>query len=263
MGNDFEQIDKKDTELQGHKDIELLGHKNIELLRFYIGKDISKIDKKIQDGESSLLGYFIASLVDILIVLLFDQGMDEFLKTLTDKTLWIVLSKIACVFILLGLFLLVLWLVKWVCNLINIRSTTSGKKAYKVKYEQQIKIDNFDNIACDGLLICQHYIQRYRQTDDDEGYVKQFYLFEIIHHLEKARVIFTEIYKNRNLYIAAKENAYNPELISTYRINNFIIFAKQILSFLMQEIPEDSGNEDLDRDMKNLKGKIQKWELFE
>lgn len=262
MGNDFEPIDKNDTELPGHKDIELLGHKNIELLRFYIGKDISKIDKKIQDSESSLLGYFIASLVDILIVLLFDQGMEEFLETLTDKTLWIVLAKIACVFVLLVLFFLVLCVVKWVCNRINIKSTTSGKKAYKVKYEQQIKIDNFDNIACDGLLICQHYIQRYRQTDDGEGYVKQFYLFEIIHHLEKARVIFTEIYTNRNLYIAAKDNDFNPELISTYRINNFIIFAKQILGFLTQEIPVDSGNEDLNRDMKNLKSKIQKWELL-
>ena len=242
------------------KDFEQIGHKNIELLCFYLGKDISKIDKKIQDGESNLLGYFIASLVDILIVLFFDQGLQELLTSKIDSDLLIVGIKILCIVGLLFVFLLVVWAVKFIRNFINIRRTISGKKAYKVKDEQQSKIDDFDNIACDGLLICQNYIQRYGEADQD--YVKEFYLYEIIHHLDKARIIFMEIYRDKILYIATQENDYNTELIDTYRVNNFITFAKAILVFLNEKIPEKPDNEDLKRDMDNLREKIGKWELL-
>lgn len=102
------------------KDFEQIGHKNIELLRFYLGKDISKIDKKIQDGESNLLGYFIASLVDILIVLFFDQGLQELLTSKIDSDLLIVGIKILCIVGLLFVFLLVVWAVKFIRNFINI-----------------------------------------------------------------------------------------------------------------------------------------------
>ena len=59
------------------KDFEQNGHKNLELLRFYVSKDISRIEKKIQKNESDLLGYFVGSLVDLFIVVLFDQGIDS------------------------------------------------------------------------------------------------------------------------------------------------------------------------------------------
>lgn len=242
------------------KDFEQIGHKNIELLRFYLGKDINKIDKKIQDGDSHLLGCFVASLVDILIVLFFDQGLQEFLKSKIECDLLIVGIKLFCIIVLLLIFLLVVRAVKFIQNFISTRKTISGKKAYKVKDEQQSKIDDFDNIACDGLLICQNYINRYREADQD--YVKEFYLYEIIHHLDKSRIIFMEIYRDKILYVATQDNNYNSELIDTYRVNNFIIFAKEILKFLNEKIPENPDNEDLKRDMNNLRKKIGKWELL-
>lgn len=52
------------------KDFEQNGHKNIELLRFYVSKDINRIEKKIQKNESDLLGYFVGSLVDLFIVVM-------------------------------------------------------------------------------------------------------------------------------------------------------------------------------------------------
>ena len=62
------------------KDFEQLGHKNIELLRFYLSKDIKRIDKKIDSNESNLISYFIASLVDIFVVVLFDDLVKDFIK---------------------------------------------------------------------------------------------------------------------------------------------------------------------------------------
>ena len=38
------------------------------------------------------------------------------------------------------------------------------KREYEIKEEQQRTIDDFDNIACDGLLICENYIRKYSKN---------------------------------------------------------------------------------------------------
>lgn len=58
------------------KDFNNFGHKNAELLRHYIVKEIREIDKKLTDNSNHVAGYFYASFVDILIVMIFN----DFLK---------------------------------------------------------------------------------------------------------------------------------------------------------------------------------------
>lgn len=118
-------------------------------------------------------------------------------------------------------------------------------------------IDDFDNIACDGLLICQNYVVRYKQAE--EQYIKDFYLYEIIHHLNKAASIGNVIYNNQKLYVSAM----NTQLLDSYRINNFISFSQNIVRFLSDEIPEKSGNRELDNDMINLKELIGGWKMID
>lgn len=243
------------------KDFEQIGHKNLELLRFYVGKDINRIEKKLQNDESNLLGYFIGSLVDVFIVVLFDQGLENLINSFVECDILKILVKVVCILGLIAIFLCVVWLVKVITKYADKKKITSGEKIYRIKAEQQIIIDNFDNIACDGLLICQNYIQRYNEAK--ENYVKEFYLYEIIHHLDKARAIFMEIYSNQSLYIAMQKNNYDSELIDTYRVNNFIKFAKEILGFLLGKTQNVPANTDLRRDMDNLKSKIEKWQEIE
>lgn len=221
------------------KDFEQIGHKNLELLRFYVSKDIGKIDAKIQNNESNLLGYFLGSLIDVLIVLLFDDFFVTFFETFVSSVKWQVLIKITLIVGLVGLFIFVSWISKRIHERRIKKKKVSGKRAYNVSAEQQEMIDNFDNIACDGLLICQNYILRYRQID--EKYIKDFYLYEIIHHLNKAASICNIIYHNQKLYVSAQ----NAQLLDSYRVNNFIIFSQNIVNFLKDEIPEDSGNKEL------------------
>ena len=133
----------------------------------------------------------------------------------------------------------------------------SGKRAYIVSAERQEMIDDFDNIACDGLLICQNYVVRYKQAE--EQYIKDFYLYEIIHHLNKAASIGNVIYNNQKLYVSAM----NTQLLDSYRINNFISFSQNIVRFLSDEIPEKSGNRELDNDMINLKELIGGWKMID
>ena len=93
----------------------------------------------------------------------------------------------------------------------------------------------------------------------DEKYIKDFYLYEIIHHLNKAASICNIIYNNQKLYVSAQ----NAQLLDSYRVNNFIIFSQNIVKFLSDEIPENSGNKELDDDMTNLKALVGGWEMID
>lgn len=239
------------------RDFEQIGHKNLELLRFYVSKDIRKIDAKIQNNESDLLGYFLGSLVDVLVVLLFDDFFATFLEAYVTDINWQVMIKIVLIIALVGLFLLVSWSSKKIREHRIKRMQISGKRAYIVSAERQEMIDDFDNIACDGLLICQNYVVRYKQAE--EQYIKDFYLYEIIHHLNKAASIGNVIYNNQKLYVSAM----NTQLLDSYRINNFISFSQNIVRFLSDEIPEKSGNRELDNDMINLKELIGGWKMID
>lgn len=227
------------------KDFEQSGHKNLELLRFYLSKDINKIDKKIQANNSDTIGYFIASLVDILIVLVFD----DYLKCVS---LW---KKILCILGLVALFILVSKVAIFFSKCIRNRSKESGKELYVDESIQEV-IDNFDNIACDGLLICENYIQKYNQAN--KPHVKDFYLYEIIHYLKKMSDIFRIIYSRKDLYISSL----NKELIDVYRVNNFILFSQEINCFLQDNISMPSGMHDLDKDLTNLNEEISKWKVI-
>lgn len=238
------------------KDFEQIGHKNLELLRFYVSKDIGKIDAKIQNNESNLLGYFLGSLVDVLVVLLFEDFFTTLLESYVSSVKWQVMLKIVLILGLVGLFIFVSWISKKIHESKKRKMRVSGKSAYVVSDEQQEMIDDFDNIACDGLLICQNYILRYKEVD--EKYIKDFYLYEIIHHLNKAASICNIIYNNLHLYVSAQ----NDQLLDSYRVNNFILFSQNIVKFLEEEIPENSGNKELDDDMTNLKELVNGWNMI-
>lgn len=234
-------------------DFEQIGHKNLELLRFYVSKDIKKIDDKMQDNGSNLIGYFIGSLIDILVVLLFDDVFDKFMEQYVSCLGIQILFKVLLLLLLIGLFIFAAWLTRTICVWYQKKNDVSGRSLYFVDAKKQEMIDDFDNIACDGLLICQSYIQRYGIAQAD--YIKDFYLYEIIHHLCKAADIFDEVYHHQSLYISSNNN----QLLDSYRVNNFIDFAKEIINFLRSKIPENSGNTELDIDMANLEQLINQW----
>ena len=78
--------------------------------------------------------------------------------------------KILLIFVLIGIFIFVSWFSKVIHDTKIKKERISGKRAYTVSAEQQETIDDFDNIACDGLLICQNYIFKYNQSR--EQYIK-------------------------------------------------------------------------------------------
>ena len=63
--------------------------------------------------------------------------------------------------------------------------------------------------------------------------MKDFYKYEIIHHLTKAGDIFDQIYEHKALYVSVG----NHELLDSYRINNFIEIFHNILFFFEKRNP--------------------------
>ena len=219
------------------------GHKNLELFRYYLNRDLQRIDNSIQDNHGELKGYFVASLVDILIVFLFSED----LRTREIQV------KIFIIAALIALFMILASIINKIAKWYYVRQIESGRKEYVVDEAKQEKIDKFDNIACDALLICESYMERYTLTE--KTYVKEFYFYEIIHHLTKSADLFEEIYGNRELYISSKET----ELIDPYRVNNYIDFARKINEFLQIEIKKIPNDVEVQKDVDNLNTPISQW----
>ena len=137
------------------------GHKNLELFRYYLNRDLQKIDSSIQDNRGELKGYFIASLVDILVVFLFSENWIDFGKKWTDEE---ILIKLITIVVLIVLFIGVSWISNKILQYWHLKRKESGREEYIVDEAKQRMIDGFDNIACDGLLICESYMERYGLT---------------------------------------------------------------------------------------------------
>lgn len=164
------------------KDFNNFGHKNAELLRHYIVKEIREIDKKLTDNSNHVAGYFYASFVDILIVMIFN----DFLKKAS------ICFRIILAIILILVFVGVSVLVSYIKAKRHVNLLIEGRQKYD-KDNIEKYIDEFDNVACDGLLICQNYMKKYMKNEECPE-IKEFYFYEIVHHLKKSINIFEQVY---------------------------------------------------------------------
>lgn len=227
-------------------------HKDFELLRFYISKDIKRIEKKIPQGESQIVCCMIASLIDLLIAYFFKDILSNYAANAKMGNLCNVILRMIAIIVLIVMFLLLSKMIKRFLEYRKRKKQISGELLYSdAEYKQEI-IDDFDNIACDGLLICQNYIAKYHKEQKD--YIKEFYLYEVLHHLTKSLKIFDIIYENSDQFVSDKDD----NLIDSYRAKNFVIFAQEIYVFLEKECKkaDESGIKTV---LINMDAKISKF----
>lgn len=223
-------------------------HKNIELLRFYIDKNLKQIEEQLKRRNEGIISYIIASLVDLFIVLFFYDELKN-VKIITK------------LFIIVGLVVLLVFISKTI-NMVQLKRAgyrnILGKESLINPYERQKIIDEFDNIACDGLLVCLAYIDK--ANNEDEQCKKLFYLYEVIHHFSKSINIFREIYNGCSSYVSPRDD----QLLDSFRVKNFIEFSRMINLYLQQDcktvFPQDK---DLDRVLKNISDLVNNWDHFD
>lgn len=137
-------------------------HKNLELFRYYLNRDLQKIDSSIKDNHDDLFGYFIASLIDIAVVTLFND----------DLAAMNICCKITAILVLVVAFIAISKLINKLLHFHYIKRKESGREDYIDDKARQKTIDEFDNISCDGLLICESYMEKYAQAPT--SYLKDF-----------------------------------------------------------------------------------------
>lgn len=225
------------------KDFNNFGHKNAELLRHYIVREMKKINKKISSDSNQIIGCFIASFVDILIVMIFDDVLKSYS----------ICQRLLCLVTLIAFFVIASKIVTHILEKRKINYILLNKEKYN-REEIEKYIDEFDNTACDGLLICQYYKKKYEENKDNIRGMQEFYFFEIVHHLNKSVKIFDKIYSNSDLYVR-NETIDEDFKIDNYRVENFKQISKEIYLFLEKEMKKNSNykNDILKNDMKNVK----------
>lgn len=219
---------------------EIMGYKKLELMRFYISKDIQKIEDATSQDKYQLSSTISSAMVNALIAIFFRNEINEFCIEIK-------------IIVILGLLVFSFLLEKFISDLrkrYDLIKKESGREALKERaiYE---KIDKFDNIACDGILICLSYIDQYHVENGD---IKDFYFFEIIHYMKKACNIFLEIRKYPERY--TKDT--NKALLDLYRIKNFIKLSKEVNTFLQSQ-KDLYKDETILNDILKIDIEVSKW----
>lgn len=222
-------------------------HKNIELLRYYISRNLKQIEDQLKRRNDKIISYIIASLVDLFVVLFF---YDELRGISTPLKLFFIV-------LLIGLLLLLSMTVKQFLLYYSNYQNTLGKKALINNDEVQRVVDEFDNIACDGLLVCLYYIDKAdAETDNNK---KLFYLYEVIHHFRKSTNVFREVYNSCCSYVSQDDD----QLLDSFRVKNYIDFSKMINYYLQNCKMIFPQNEDLSNVLTNINELVNEWDHFE
>lgn len=201
---------------------ERLGYKNSELLRFHITEKIEELNETVErNGNNNfgeLSGDIFASLIDLLIVLLFGQTNEG----LSCRNICVL---IICILIFVPLQKGHVFIKKKMLD----HKERAYKKLNNVGSEEiQKVIRQFDNVAFDYLLLCHDYINKYEKEKDDN--IREFYIHEVVYYCKNSIDRFSPIYTRPDLYVTREKN-YTCK-IEKYRVNNFISIIKDIASFI-------------------------------
>jgi len=163
--------------------------KNFELIRHHFSTDIEEniktLSKRIRDGSGEIAGTLFATASSLPVTYMIQKNFFD------DKTIVgvisIVLSYLVIFFLSYGLYIIVHMLKIWLMS-------TDSMKLPGLN-EIKNKIDDFDHIACDCILIALEFIEDYRRQDTNNAksnmYVAQelktFNFYEIHYYLKKIR----------------------------------------------------------------------------
>ena len=199
--------------------------KNFERLRYRLSSDISQIADDLEANSSDTK----KSLVNTIFATVFSGCITEvaFMSS-TPQPLWSEIVKRVVAFVAIyivayGFYMALVPLVHRFFDLFN-RKKTHAKKRNEV--DQCIK--EFDNIACDSVLLARGYMDDLSETNDQ--LLKKFYYYEIMHYLRTANVKILTLLVNEEKCIKKPNMNKGVEI---YRIDNILSIEEKIFDFLM------------------------------
>lgn len=202
------------------------GFKNSEFLKYSINSKIdkefsrSRIDSSINLAQL-LSSVFSASLTTILITTLndlitVDNAFGKFFAILGIAIAIIVITYFSLFFLIGYIF-----------------KTIREKRVLKFGVNEIHElIEQFDNLACDSILIVEKYIEDLKSKKNSKE-IDNYYIYEAIHYLKKA-VGITEAIIGRKDECTCEKN--DTSKIDMFRIRNLVSIMKIQIHFLATQV---------------------------
>lgn len=132
--------------------------------------------------------------------------------------------------------------------------------------EKMIQIQkDFDNIACDSMLLCNNYNIEFENLiyNEENRNLKTMYYYEILHYLDTACEKTLELVKNKNDCIRTLDKALGVDI---FRVINLLNIAKELEIFLDKNsnyiFINNNQKEAINFQINSLKEKIRNIEEF-
>lgn len=226
--------------------------KNIEQLRYRIVLELRKISNQSKGDEGTIESYFVACIVDYVV----GNSLQNAFESYLDNNIICVIFYFSLIIGLAFLFWIVSRLYCYIVSRISKNKKISGMAEITDLNYIKANIDEFDNTACNCLLICKNYIKAYKKENDDT--LKQFYYNEIIHYFEKATFIFNIILLHNDVYIA-NINKMEFDPIRPYRVDSFINISNSIIDFLLNKSDGKNVSNELNNDIIKLNEQVKEF----
>lgn len=228
------------------------GFKNSEYLKYEID---TKIDIEMSKVKKNTLSSYTS-----LVASIFASFFSEVLLSLLQTSI-IIDNAVARFFAFLAIFIVGVVISFFIFYFLIKKITTyiSDKKIHRLgEFEKHELIERFDNVACDSVIVAQNYkkyILDLKLKDDETEHLRNFYLFEIIHYLNKATGITNALLNEENSCVT-KEN--DNQKVDRFRIQNLVSLMNDQFEFVIKY--SNDQTEDAQKAIQNLGQKLKELE---
>lgn len=212
------------------------GFKNSEYLKYEID---NKIDLEMNKVKKSTLNTYTGLMASIFASFFSDNlllSLKNYLNIKNQIALYFAYFGIftACVLIT---FIIFYFLIKKISTFIN------DRKIFKLdKTETKKLIEQFDNVACDSVMVAQNYRQyilNLKTEYGDNKNLRDFYLYEIIHYLNKASTITRSLFGADDSCITWQNDNQKVDFFRIKNLVNLIIDNFEFVNKYMRGQTED------------------------
>lgn len=230
-------------------------YKNFERLRYRIFNDMKDIYLKNKERSDDIK----VQISNTIFATIFSAFITEvaFRNIDLNKNL---ISTLLLIFIFVFLYIISYISYNKIFNKIILFNNKTKLGTIDTSVEKMIQIQkDFDNIACDSILLCKNYKVEFENliSDEDNRNLKIMYYYEIMHYLDTACEKTFDLVKNKNDCIRTLDKALGVDI---FRVINLINIVKELETFLDINLNyvliNNNQNEAINFQLTSLKGKI-------
>lgn len=240
--------------------------KNFERIRYRISNDINKLGIQNKDSNDSMEKELSSTVfASVFSAFLTEVALNDKMETIN----WC--DILSCLLIFVIIYIVAFWVYKLITR--KIKFFLGKRKHHKIdnSMENMIQIQkDFDNIACDSILVARDYRSAFENlkkleeegTAEKDNNLKAFYLFEVMHYMETACKKTKALVKHKDKCIRTLDEGEGADI---FRVKNIINIMHEIDEFLNNNLRELEGYADQQKaidyqlgEIGNLIGDIEK-----